>query len=164
LKTPFVPDGPSARELERFRRLAVLFDSAVRIPGTRWRFGADAVLGLVPGVGDIAGAVFALYGILVARRVGAPLVVQTRMLLHIALDVLAGTVPVIGDIFDIAFKAHMRNSRLLDRWLENPRSVARRSKAALIASLVAALVLLLAVCGLALWAFVACVRWVAGFF
>jgi hypothetical protein len=161
---PIAPSGPGARELERFRRLAVLFDSAVRIPGTRWRFGVDAVLGLVPGVGDIAGAAFALYGIHVARLVGAPLVVQTRMLLHIALDVLAGTVPVVGDFFDIAFKAHARNSRLLDKWLENPSAVARRSKVALLAPLVAALGLLLAVCGLALWAFVACLRWLAGFF
>ena len=162
MKTQPLHAGPRAGELDRFRRLAVLFDSAVRIPGTRWRFGADAVLGLVPGVGDIAGAAFALYGLWVARRVGAPLVVQTRMLLHITLDVLVGTVPVIGDIFDIAFKAHVRNSRLLDQWLANPRAVVRRSKAALLAPLVAALALLAAVCGLAVWLFVVFVRWLAG--
>jgi len=162
VKTPTAYTGPRAAELERFRRLAALFDSAVRIPGTRWRFGVDAVLGLVPGVGDIAGAVFALYGIWVARRVGAPLVVQTRMLLHIALDVLAGTVPLVGDILDIAFKAHTRNRRLLDQWLENPRAATRRSKVALIAPPALALALLTAVCGLALWAFVAFVRFLAG--
>ena len=151
-----------AAALARFRRVAELFDNAVRIPGTRWRFGIDAVLGLVPGLGDIAGALFALYGILVARMVGAPLAVQARMLLHIAIDVLAGTVPVVGDIFDIAFKAHVRNRRLLDRWLARPHVVARQSKAALIAVPVAALVLLVGVFAFSIWLFVALVRWLAG--
>jgi hypothetical protein len=151
-----------AAELARFRRVAELFDNAFRIPGTRWRFGLDAVLGLVPGLGDIAGALFALYGIGVARQVGAPLSVQVRMLVHIVVDVLAGTVPVLGDIFDIAFKAHVRNRKLLDRWLARPHVVARQSKAALIAVPVAALVILLGTFALSIWLFVALVRWVVG--
>jgi hypothetical protein len=84
------------------------------------------------------------------------------MLVHIAVDVLAGAVPVAGDIFDIAFKAHVRNRNLLDQWLAQPHKVTRRSKAALVAVPVAALVILLGVFALALWLFVALMRWLAG--
>lgn len=154
--------GAHDAALARFRRLADLFDNAFPIPGTRWRFGLDAVLGLVPGVGDIAGAAFALYGLWVARRVGAPPAVQVRMLGHIAVDVLAGTVPVVGDVIDIAYKAHVRNRRLLDRWLARPHQVHRQTKLALIGVPVAALVGLAGVCALSLWSFVALVRWLAG--
>lgn len=142
--------------------MADLFDNAFPIPGTRWRFGLDAILGLVPGVGDIAGAIFALYALWVARRVGAPVVVQVRMLAHIAIDVLAGTIPMVGDVFDVVYKAHVRNRRLLDRWLARPHQVARQTKVALIALPAAALAGLAGVCALSLWVFIALVRWLAG--
>lgn len=150
------------RELRRLRRLADLFDNEFRIPLTRWRFGIDAILGLVPGAGDVAGALFALYGLWVANLVGAPASVQARMVLQIAIDVLAGMVPVVGDIFDIAFKAHVRNRRLLEAWLAKPQAVRRQSKAVLIALPTAALVLLLGSGALAIWGFAAFVRWLAG--
>lgn len=150
------------RELHRLRRLADLFDNEFRIPGTRWRFGIDAILGLVPGAGDVAGALFALYGLWVANLVGAPASVQARMVLQVAVDVLAGMVPVVGDIFDIAFKAHVRNRRLLDGWLASPTRVRRQSKAWLVALPVGAFVVLLGSCVAAVWGFVALVRWVAG--
>ena len=162
MKGPVQMTSRQTVELERFRRLADLFDRAFRIPGTRWRFGWDAVLGLVPGAGDVAGALFALYGIRLARRLGVPPVVQARMLLNIAIDLLAGAVPVAGDVFDIFFQAHVRNRRLLERWLERPQSVARRSRALLIALPAGALLTAMAACALAVWLFVAFVRWLAG--
>lgn len=149
------------RELRRLRRIADLFDNEFRIPLTRWRFGIDAILGLVPGAGDVAGALFALYGLWVANLVGAPASVQARMVLQVAIDVLAGMVPVVGDIFDIAFKAHVRNRRLLEGWLASPTRVRRQSKTLLIALPVGAVVVLLGSCVAAAWGFVALVRWVA---
>ena len=150
------------KELRRLRRIADLFDNEFRIPLMRWRFGIDAILGLVPGAGDVAGALFALYGLWVANLVGAPASVQARMVLQVAVDVLAGMVPVVGDIFDIAFKAHVRNRRLLEGWLASPTRVRRQSKAWLIVLPVGAFVVLLGCCAAAAWGFIALVRWVAG--
>lgn len=102
----------------RYRRLAELFDREFRIPGTAIRFGIDPLLGLVPGLGDLAGAAFAVYGIILTRRMGAPRSLQLRMAGNILLDTLGGSIPVLGDLFDMAFKAHIRNARLFERWLE----------------------------------------------
>jgi Domain of unknown function (DUF4112) len=104
-------------DYERYQRLARLFDSEFRVPGTSLRFGIDPLLGLVPGLGDLAGTGFALYGLWLARRMGAPRRLQLRMLANVAIDALAGSVPLVGDLFDVAFKAHVRNARLFDRWL-----------------------------------------------
>ena len=157
-------DARQLARLDRFRRLADLLDRAFPVPGTRWRFGWDAVIGLAPGAGDIVGALFALYGILVARSLGAPLVVQARMLLNVALDLLGGAVPGVGDVFDFFFQAHVRNRRLLDRWLERPQAVTRRSRALLVGLPLGALLLALAALALAGWLCVACVRWLSGLF
>lgn len=150
-------EGLSPREaaaLSRYTSIAELFDQAFRVPGTRWRFGLDALLGLIPGLGDAAGALLGAYGLLVARQLGAPTAVQARMLGNLALDALVGAVPVAGDLFDFAFKAHVRNRLLLERWLAHPRPVQRRSRAVLYAGLLA----LLLVVGGALWLAIAALR------
>ena len=101
----------------RARSIARLLDTAVRIPGTNIRFGLDAVLGLIPGVGDFAGAALSGYVLLTAARAGAPTTLLARMLANVGLDALVGAVPVLGDLFDVAFKANARNAALLDGWL-----------------------------------------------
>jgi hypothetical protein len=100
---------------DALRRWAVLLDSAFRVPGTRIRFGLDAILGLVPGLGDISTPVFAAMILLQAVRMRLPLVVQARMVLNAALDMLLGLVPIAGDLADIGFKANLRNLELLER-------------------------------------------------
>ncbi len=117
------------RELNRLRLIAKLFDQAFVIPGTRWRFGIDALMGLVPGLGDIAGALVAVYSLRVARKLGAPQAIQAHMLMNIALDALIGMIPVLGDLFDFAFQAQTRNLLLLERWMASPQRTARRSRA-----------------------------------
>src|ERR1051325_4554924 len=101
------------RGLQRLRALTALMDQAFGIPGTRFRFGLDALFGLVPGLGDLAGALIAVYALQVARRLRAPSEIQLHMLSNIALDALIGTVPIFGDIFDFVFKAQTRNLALL---------------------------------------------------
>jgi hypothetical protein len=133
----------------RHRALTRAFDQAFRVPGTQWRFGWDALLGLVPGAGDLLGAGFAGYGVLLARRMGVPAAVQLRMIANVAIDATLGAVPLAGDLFDAAFKAHLRNHRLLERWLEAPRKVERSSLLALVAVPAAALLALVAVVALA---------------
>jgi hypothetical protein len=94
-------------------RTARLMDTAVRIPGTGIRFGADSILGLVPGLGDVASAAIALAIVNEARRMGIPNDKLMRMVFNVAVDGLIGVVPVIGDIFDIYFKANRLNVQII---------------------------------------------------
>ena len=117
-----------ADPLARARTLARLLDSAVRVPGTGIRFGADAVIGLIPGLGDIGGAALAGYLVILAQRLGVPRAVVLRMLANVAVDTLGGTVPLIGDLFDVAYKSNLRNVALLERALERPVATTRTSR------------------------------------
>lgn len=123
--------------------LARALDSAVRIPGTNVRFGLDAVLGLVPGLGDVTGAAMGSYLVLLGSRLGAPKPVLARMVLNVALDTLAGVVPVVGDLFDVAWKANSRNMALLERYIDKPAATRKSSKVVLFL-MIAALALLAA--------------------
>lgn len=104
-------------ELQRLDALADWLDSRFRLPGTNIRFGLDAILGLVPGVGDGALAIPAVYLILCAARLGAPKRVQLRMAFNVLIDLLVGAIPLVGDLFDVGFKANRRNIDLLKRAL-----------------------------------------------
>ena len=106
---------PNDRALVALRKWATLLDAAFRVPGTTFRFGLDAIIGLIPGAGDIGTAFFSVMILLHAVRLKVPKVVIGRMLLNSALDMLAGTVPLIGDLFDAGYKANLRNMGLLER-------------------------------------------------
>lgn len=108
--------------------LARWLDTALRIPGTRIRFGLDALLGIVPGLGDAIGALIGGYIVLAALRAGAPRLVVVRMLANIGLDAIVGAVPVAGTIFDVAYKANRRNAELLADWAQRPAAVAGRQR------------------------------------
>lgn len=107
-----------ARELARLESLADWLDTRFRIPGTSIRFGLDGLIGLVPGLGDLAMLAPAFYLIARAAGLGAPLHVLARMLINTSLDLVIGAIPVVGDIFDVAFKANRRNTALLAAFLE----------------------------------------------
>lgn len=132
---------PGSTGLTRLRRLTWLMDEAVRIPGTRLRFGIDPLIGLLPGGGDLAGALVAAYALVVAARLGASAAVLVRMAGNIALDTLVGTIPVLGDAFDVGWKANRRNLDLLERYVANPRSATRASRLVLLALLLLLLAL-----------------------
>jgi hypothetical protein len=119
--------GESSPLLERYRRLAVALDAEWRIPLLGTRFGWDAIIGLVPGFGDALAALIGAYGLYVGWRLGAPAVVLARMALNLGIETLVGTVPLAGDLFDIAFRADLRNVALLDHWIAAPRATRRRS-------------------------------------
>ena len=103
---------------ERLRRLAWLLDSSIPIPGTRWSIGVDALIGLFPVVGDLAGVLLSGYVLVEAARLGAGKAVLARMALNIAIEGVVGIVPLVGDLFDAGFKANQRNVRLLESWLD----------------------------------------------
>lgn len=98
------------RRLERFSRLT---DSAVRIPFTRIDVGLDALVGLLPVVGDAAGLILSGYVLAEAQRVGASRRVKAHMVKNILIDAVIGTVPLLGDAFDVVYRANIRNTRLL---------------------------------------------------
>jgi hypothetical protein len=104
-----------ARRIEFLRRWSRLMDSAYRVPGTSIRFGWDPIVGLVPGVGDVATASFAVAILYHAYRLGVPGVVLARMLLNVLIDLAAGLVPVAGDVADVAWKSNSLNLALLER-------------------------------------------------
>ncbi|MBW9091441.1 DUF4112 domain-containing protein [Rhizobium wenxiniae] len=97
------------RRLRRLHGIARLMDTAIRIPGTGIRFGADSVFGLIPVIGDAGGALVGLYIINEARRMGVPPTKLVQMLGNLGVDAVVGSVPVAGDLFDLFFKSHRRN-------------------------------------------------------
>ncbi len=99
----------------RLRRLAKLMDSAITVPVLRLCIGADAILGLVPGVGDALAGAIGAYLIYEAHRLGAPRSALVRMAFNLALDTAVGAVPVAGDIWDFFFRANDRNMQILAR-------------------------------------------------
>ena len=110
--------------LERLERVADRMDSFLRIPGTRIRLGLDSILGLIPGVGDALALVPAGYIVAEAWRMGAPNQLIGRMLGNVAIDAAVGTVPLLGDVFDVFWKANRRNVALLRKYVEARRGTA----------------------------------------
>lgn len=142
-----------------YARLAGLLDRAFRVPGTQWRFGVDALIGLAPGIGDFLGAIFGAYGVLVAQQMGAPLSLQARMLANVLVDATVGAIPLAGDLFDFAFKPHLRNLALLDRWRHDPARTIRRTRLMLFVVPLAVVLTAFATLALAIGGLVALVRW-----
>jgi hypothetical protein len=118
--------------MDRLRSLATVLDDAVRVPGTNIRFGLDALLGLLPGAGDAVTGVMGGYAMVIAARLGAPPVVIARMAVNVLVDVLTGTIPVLGDIFDVGWKSNRKNVQLLERYQAAPQKVSKSSWAILV--------------------------------
>jgi hypothetical protein len=109
-----IDDSKRAR-LQRLRRLTKLLDSAFLIPGTNWRIGLDPIIGLIPGAGDLVTAALSVYIVVEAHQLGARRGTMARMVLNVAIDFLGGAIPLVGDIFDAAWKCNLRNLSLLEK-------------------------------------------------
>ncbi len=132
------PVQVTLRDSDDARRVQILaraLDSAIRIPGTRITFGLDSIVGLVPGAGDLASALLSGYIVLASARMGVPPSVVARMILNLGVDTLVGSVPLLGDLFDVGFRANLRNAALLDRHLADPKAVRRSSRLAVLAAI-----------------------------
>ena len=101
--------------LDALRALRRLLDEAFRVPGTRIRFGWDAIVGLVPGIGDLVTALMACAIIVQAHQMRVPRIIQARMLINVGIDLLIGAIPFAGDVADVFWKANTRNFALLER-------------------------------------------------
>ena len=104
--------------LKRLRALARLLDEAMRLPGTQYRVGIDALIGLVPVVGDLVSAGLAVYIMREAARLGVSRLILLRMTANVGVDLLVGAVPVAGDLFDVVWKANKKNLALLEAHLK----------------------------------------------
>jgi hypothetical protein len=107
--------------LAEFERVSRMLDSQWRIPGTGMRFGIDPLVGLVPGLGDVATGLVSAYIVLMARRLGLPNHVMARMVGNIALDVVVGSIPLLGSVFDLFYKANRRNFRILQEHVDREK-------------------------------------------
>jgi preprotein translocase subunit Sss1 len=148
-----------ARSLAEIEAIAWLLDNSIPVPGTGGRrFGIDALIGLVPGIGDLLSGAIGLVVVWRGSRMGVPRVVVARMLANTLLDLAIGSIPVIGDAFDLWFKASTRNLALVRGWLERPDRSTRGEWVAVLA-LVGAVV---AVVGLVGWLVLAAIASLIG--
>jgi len=124
------PESDESRAVrERLKFLAWLLDSSIPIPGTPYSIGWDAIVGLLPFIGDLIGVVASSYILAEANRLGVGRTILARMAFNVALEGVIGIVPLLGDLFDAAWKANMRNVQLLDAWAERPHATRRASRA-----------------------------------
>lgn len=136
--------APIRADEAQTERLARLLDSQFRVPGTRMRFGVDGLLGLVPGVGAPAGMALSTMVIVQAVRLGARGSTVARMVLNVALDTVVGAIPLIGSVFDFAYKANNRNVALLQRHALDPAGTEAESRRAVRRTLIAVVVAIIA--------------------
>lgn len=105
-------------KVSKLRRISRVLDNAIAIPGTNIRFGLDPILGLLPGGGDTITGGISAYIVVEAARMGVPREVLGKMVGNILLDSFAGTIPVLGDLFDVGWKSNIKNIELLEKHLE----------------------------------------------
>ena len=125
-RKPHLPAHDADRR--RLGRIAWLLDSSIPLPGVRFRIGIDAIVGLVPGLGDLFGVLLSSYIVREAARLGAPRSVLLHMAWNVAIEGVVGIVPFLGDVFDAAWKANQRNFALLEKHLDDPRGAATSSR------------------------------------
>lgn len=109
------------------RKYAELLDNWFTIPGTKIKVGLDPILGLVSGIGDLAGASLSVYFMFYATRLGAKSSVLLRMFMNIMADLTIGLIPILGDLFDVAWKANLRNAELVEKLEEDPAKLEKES-------------------------------------
>ena len=110
-----LPVSDAQARLKRLRRLAWLIDGAFGLPGTRFRFGLNSIIGLLPVGGDAVLGAISLYIVYEAAQLGVPTPQLVRMVANVGLEVLGGSVPLLGDLFDMALKANLRNLAIIEQ-------------------------------------------------
>lgn len=107
------------KTLNRIRRISRLMDTAIGIPGTKFRIGLDPIVGLLPGAGDLLTTGLSVYVLFLAARFQLPGTLMRSMVLNVALETVLGSVPLVGDVFDAFFKANIRNLAILEQHLQD---------------------------------------------
>ncbi|MEL6553572.1 MAG: DUF4112 domain-containing protein [Cyanobacteria bacterium J06621_11] len=141
----------SQPRLKRLRQISHILDNAIPVPGTRTRIGLDPILGLLPGAGDTLAGLMSVYIVFEAARMGVPAATLGRMGANILFDLLTGTVPVLGDLVDVTWKANSQNVALLEKHVAKPEPSRTADKVFAIALLISLVALVLGVASLSVW-------------
>lgn len=146
-------DQTNEDELAALGRLSYYLDDRFVVPGTTYRVGLDPLLGLLPGVGDVATSTASAYIVARAAALGVPRETLVRMLLILVVDAVVGSVPLVGDVFDAVWKANTRNVRLAESRLDSPEGAVTDRRFVLVVTVALTLSLLLVGLGtfLAVW-------------
>ena len=142
-----------------FKWLALVMDEFIRVPGTKFKFGLDPLLGLLPGLGDTGSAFVSAFALIQAARLGVPRILLARMSLNVLINEIVGIVPVVGDAFSFWFKSNARNYKIIQDHIAAPRGVSRRSDWIFVSAI---LVLLGAIVGCGLLVTLLFLRAIAG--
>jgi hypothetical protein len=150
MTTPVRPT--SDIDIRRARALARVLDTVIGVPGTPLRIGLDAILGIIPGGGDVVGAALSAYIVLTAAKRGVSPAVLWRMVANVAIDTAIGAIPLLGDLFDVAWKSNTKNVELLERYVASPEKATTRSRGL---GILVVVVVLLVLIGLGALTFIA---------
>jgi len=142
LKDPLAAAKHGHKSHARLKKLAWLLDNSITIPFLKVRIGLEGLLGLIPGIGDAVGSIISSYIVAEATRLRVPVTVLLHMSFNILLDFFIGLIPLVGDIFDFAWKANLRNVALLERYIDRPRETTKSSRIT-VAVVITGLVLLM---------------------
>lgn len=122
-----LPSTAQRADLEIVRAIRKVMDEAVPVPGTKVKFGLDALLGLIPGVGDVSSAAIGAYILRAGARLGVPTIVLVQMLFNLLIDAVLGLIPVVGDFLDVLYRANSKNAALVEAAVANRQTTARSS-------------------------------------
>ncbi len=151
-RNPLVsPTHPRRKSILRLQWLSQLLDNAIAIPGTRYRIGLDPILGLLPAGGDIVTALLSGYIVWEAAQLGVPQDKLGQMVTNIVLDALAGTIPVLGDLFDVTWKANVKNMELIEEHLQVAQPGRKVSQSFVILMLLGLLLMAIAISIGSIW-------------
>ena len=154
--------GNAAVRLRHLHRFAHWLDDAVKLPGIPVRVGVDSIIGLVPGLGDAAGAILGAWILVEAVRLRASRATLVRIFYNIAVDALGGATPLLGDVFDVVWKANLRNVALLERHLADPARAGKADRRFVVVLCAAVLGLCAALAAAGALLVAALIHWVAG--
>lgn len=149
--SPAVLQMAAPTSLNRLRQISHVLDNAIPIPGLGTRVGLDPILGLLPGGGDVLTGLVSVYIVFEAAKMGLPAQTLGRMGFNILLDVLSGTVPVLGDLFDVTWKANSQNVALIEKHVASPEPSRAADKLFAIAIIILLVALVLGMAALSLW-------------
>lgn len=150
-RSPVLPVTQVSASIKRLRQMSHLLDNAIAVPGTKVRFGLDPILGVLPGGGDVLTGLMSVYIVFEGARMGLPAPTLGRMGFNILLDTLTGLVPVIGDLFDVTWKANAQNVALLEKHVANPVPSRTADKVFALLIIVGLVALVLAMAALSVW-------------
>ena len=151
INTKNVTNAKNESTRHLLHRLAWVLDNSFPVPGLGgYRIGVDGLIGLVPGIGDAVGALLSSYILAEAVRLGVPKTVLLRMYANVLVDSVVGLIPLAGDVFDVTWKANLRNVNLLDTYLDSPQRTTTTSRWFVVGFMAAVLLLLVVIVGLAI--------------